>query len=94
MDAVFWLLFVAVIGYEAVALAAKRRGWTISGHAWDFRSWRPPWSGVLLDVLMVWLFWHLVVDDLFFVQAASWVDVVVVAGVAAVAYPVERWRSK
>ena len=90
MDAAFWLLFGAVAVYEAVALSAKRTDWTISGKAWQFRDLRPPWTGAALDTLWLWLGWHLVFDDLFFVQGGSWVDLVLVPVFFVVSVAVER----
>lgn len=87
MDTVLLILVLALVVYEIVAIVNKRRGDTISENSWDVRD-HSLGARILADVLLIWGFWHLWVDDQFFVQGISWVDSIVVA-----AATVEAWWS-
>ena len=88
MTAVFWGLLVAVAGYEAAALWTARRGDTISERLRSLRGWSW-WMRLLVDDLVVWLVWHLVLDpDL----GAGWVDLGIVAAVSVLS--VASWVKK
>lgn len=82
-------LLLAALLYEMVAIFNKKRGDTISERNWDVRdySW---WSRMILDTFLVWAFWHLLVDDAFFIQGPSWVDIVII--VIAAAISLWTWR--
>lgn len=90
MDLVFYLLLIAVLGYEATALATRRRGDTISEHSWDLRIRFPIWGGLALDVLLVWLLYHISIDQLLGIVGPSWIDLVLIAVTIVVFAPLER----
>jgi len=92
MDVVFNWLFLTVAAYEFSAIFAKKRDWTISGHSWDARDYL--WGRIVVDVLIFWLVWHIVIDDTFFVQGPSWVDLIVVAVGVAWAIWSFHWEEK
>ena len=94
MTVVFLILLAAVLIYEAAALWTRRRGDTISEHAWDLRIAWPVYGGLLLDVLTVWLVFHINLDQLFGRTGANWWDLLLVAVTAAVAYPIEKRFSE
>ena len=90
MDLAFTILFWVVLAYEGVAIISKRRGDTISEHSWDARDYY--WGRMLVDPLVIWLLWHITIDDTFFVQGVSWVDLIVVAVAAIWAHFSFRWQ--
>lgn len=90
MDVLFYVLLIAVLGYELAALVSRRRGDTISEHSWDLRLRYPIWGGLTLDVLLVWLLYHISIDQLLGTVGPSAIDLAVIAGTIAVFTPLER----
>lgn len=86
MDFIFWILLILVVVYEIVALVTKRRGDTISEKAWSLRERVPPWGRIIVDSLIIWLAWHLIVDPVFFEAGAGWGDLVVIIVAALVSW--------
>lgn len=76
MDLAFNILFWIVLAYEMAAIGSKRLGDTISEHSWDARDYY--WGRMFVDTLLIWLMWHIIIDDTFFQQGVSLVDLVVV----------------
>ena len=92
MDWLFAFLFWAVLLYEGAAILSKRRGDTISEHSWDARDYY--WGRMFVDPLVIWLLWHLVIDDTFFQQGVSWVDLIVVGVAVLWAHFSYRWQHE
>ena len=91
MDLAFDILFWAVLLYEVVALLTKKLGDTISEHSWDARDYY--WGRMFVDTLLIWLLWHIIIDDQFFQAGASWVDVFIVAGGVAWSHYSFKWSN-
>lgn len=92
MDAFFNLVLVLVLLYEGVAIWTKRRGDTISEKSWDARDFL--WGRILIDTLIVWLLWHITIDDTFFMPGPSWVDLLIVGGAVYWAWWSYQWENQ
>lgn len=91
MDAFFNLVLVLVLTYEGIAIWTKKRGDTISEHSWDLRDYL--WGRIVVDTLLIWLLWHITVDDTFFIQGPSWVDAIIVVGAIYWAWWSFNWEK-
>jgi len=91
METIFIIVLIAVAGYEGVAIVNKRRQDTISEKSWSLRN-RSLWGRMGVDTLVIWLLYHIVIDDTVGVAGTSYIDLAVVAG--AIGWSVFSWRRK
>ena len=76
-DLIFAFILIAVLVWEFVAIVHDRRNDTISEKSWSLRD-HALWGRMLIDTLVIWILWHIVIDPTFFEQGISWVDLIVV----------------